>query len=224
MRKEKNLKFYGPFYKSTIFLGRIFTKRYKCLVEKPTEACVYVSRHLNMHGPFTLVKSLNFHTHLFVLNVFFDRKESYKQFSEYTFSKRAGMSKGWSKFCALCASSYVSSLIKSSKAIPVYRNNAGAYATLKIAFNYLKKGETVTLFPDIDYTADKNKESEIYKGFIFLEKMYYKATNKHLKFIPILIDDDKRVIYEKSAIMFDDTSDFHSQMEEIATKIKQSLY
>ena len=56
------------------------------------------------------------------------------------------------------------------------------------------KGESLIVYPDIDYTGNYNKPSDIYDGFLYLGELYYKKTGTLLQFVPLLIDDKTRQI------------------------------
>ena len=51
--------------------------------------------------------------------------------------------------------------------------------------NYLASGESLIVYPDVNYTFDADQSSEIYSGFLFLAKLYKQRMNKDLRFIPI---------------------------------------
>ena len=60
--------------------------------------CVYITRHLNDYGPLAVYLYCPFEFHLWVYHVFTEKETCYKQFSEYTFSKRHGMPQGFPTF------------------------------------------------------------------------------------------------------------------------------
>ena len=92
--------------------------------------------------------------------------------------------------------------------------------TLRRAIECLNRGESVIVFPDKDYTAEYDSESEIYDGFLLLGKLYKRETGKSLRFVPIYIDDRKRMITEFRHITVDD---FREKREEAYNYIKASI-
>ena len=185
------------------------------------DGSAYICRHLNMHGCYTTVSSLTFDVHIFAFHMFFKFKDAYKQYSEITYAKN-GKTTAFAKIKAFFSALYVPKLLNSAKAIPVYRNSMRSTLTIKEASKCLRKKESVLLFPDIDYKASQEVESEIYKGFLLLEKNYYKTNGKHLKFIPLYIDDNERKVYEYPPITFDD-GDMKEQLDAVAEKIRLAL-
>ena len=55
-----------------------------------------------------------------------------------------------------------------------------------------------------------------------MEKLYYKKFNRHLKFVPLVIDDESKTIVEKTPIRFRN-GDFKSQMDEVKDKIMVAI-
>ena len=203
--KEKSpRKFFTPFAGFVLPLLRRFSKKYRCNVLPYDEPVVYVARHLNTHGPFTTIKWLNFDVHPMVLNCFFRQKDCYRQFNDFTFSVRQNKKKRRFGLKAFVSSIFVSKSIRALKAVPVYRNGKESVKTFKKAMECLQKGESLIVYPDIEYTASSDKISDIYDGFLYLGQLYYKRTGKELRFVPIYINDEKRSINEKSAVIVND--------------------
>lgn len=192
--------FYGRFARFGRWLLRTFSPRYEACTSEHSDPVVYVCRHLNMHGPFTTLKWLPKHVHPMILHVYFDREETVKHMTGYTFSARYG--KKPKRFCLPAhVMGWVSPpMMKSLQGIPVYRNGMQSISTLKCGLKYLLKGESLIVYPDIDYTGNYEKPSEIYDGFLMLGDMYYKKTGKAVKFVPLVIDDEQRQITEAAPV------------------------
>lgn len=216
MKKKKN-KFYGNFFKFVRAGANMFAPKckYKNSPKEYDKPVVYVSRHLNMHGPLTVARSFKKDLHFMVLHNFFTKEEAYSHFLNVTFKEKKNK-----KFLAKLAGIFVPKIMNSAKFIPVFRgDDKRAFGTLKNALNFLMCGESVAVFPDKNYKAKKDEQSDIYSGFLFLEKLYYKKTKKHLMFVPLVLDDEKRLIVEKEPISFDDKLPFEEQKDRIKEKI-----
>lgn len=220
--RRTKTKFYGPFARFGRILMNIFmSPRYASNVSVPETGVVYVCRHLNMKGPLVLTKNLGFDTHMLVFNAFFSFKTAYKHYSTITYVKNGKPClKG--KIKAFFAAIFVPKIMKSTIAIPVHRGNSRSITTLKNMTKYLLEGESVCVFPDIDYKANEGTESDIYGGFLIAEKMYFKRTGRHVAFIPLYLDENNNVICEREAIYFAD-GDFASQQPIVAEKIKNAI-
>ena len=190
------------------------------------EPVVYVCRHLNLHGPVTVCKNFDFDVHLMVLNNFFTFKKCFRQYSTYTFTARynkKGIKAAFGKVCAFFAAMAVAPLVRSAKSIEVWRGGNDSLITFRKTNEYLMKGENVMLFPDKEYTNSSDEKSEIYSGFLFIDKVYHKNTGKHLRFAVINVDDAKREICEIGSVSFNDDSAFKDQLPEVSEKIRYML-
>ncbi len=219
-----NVKFCGFFYNIIKTIVWLFTKKYKFNVGKPEdEPNFYVCRHKNMKGVISVMKSSNFDMHPFILHVFSTYKSAFSHFYTYTFTKRFKLNKILSFPLSIICSFFMVLLFKSAKAIPTYRNSAKAIITLKECCNRLLNGESVIVFPDVDYTSTDDLVGEIYQGFLSVEKIYYKKTRKHVSFVPLTVDAKNRVVSEKVSVKFNGTLPFQDEKETVLLKLKQSI-
>lgn len=201
--KKSGAKIYGLFARFVLKIGRLFSKEYRCNVLPYKEPVVYVCRHLDMHGPYTTLKWLHFNVHPMIFSKFFTQKECYNQYKNYTFSVRQNKQKPKASFKAFVSSIAVVKLVKSLKAVPVFREPFQTIKTFRKAMEFLNKNESLIVYPDIEYTAGANQKSDIYDGFLFLGELYFKKTGKHLKFIPIYINEKTMSINECDPIVVD---------------------
>lgn len=223
--EHNRLHFWGPFFRFSRRIVNMFKPKYRSFVypdeKKP---CIYVSRHLNLHGPFKIAQSFEFSVHMFVLNYFVNFKKCYKQYSTYTFTARHGKKIGlWAKIKSFFAALYVVPLVRSTRPVCVYRGGSDSLATFRQSMAYLEKGENLMVFPDIDYTADENKASDIYSGFLFLDKLYFKKFGEHITFVAISVNDTKRTIEELGRVSFVGDESFEDEMPKVAEKLKELL-
>ena len=90
------------------------------------------------------------------------------------------------------------------------------------AMEYLERGESLAVFPDIDYTANEDVPSEIYTGFLYLEKMYYRKHRRHLSFVAVSVDKSTKSIVELGRVRFGE-GDFKEELPLVAEKIRSLL-
>ena len=220
-RENYTNQFYGPYVTFVRWLLKMLTKGYRSSVVPPEEPVVYVCRHLQMHGPITTLVRINFHIHPMVLGLFFDRRECYRQYTQVTFKGHDDKKKKKHRPWVYLASCLVPPLMNSIKAIPVYRGATGnSLQTLRSSLSYLKKGESVIVYPDIDYTAGYKTESELYDGFLLLGQMYKRACGKSLKFVPLYIDEENKMITEDTPITVDN---FREERDKAYSYIKSAI-
>ncbi len=199
---ESQACFYGKLARAARITLCGLSARYTCDFEAEN-GVVYVCRHLNMHGPYTTIKWLPVDVHPMILSVYFSRDEAYRHMKNYTFSARWGRKPKEKSLLARCAGSLVYNVVASLRAVPVYRNTGSSIKTLREGLKYLKKGESLIVYPDVEYTAKYGAESEIYPGFLYLGEMYRRQTGKSLRFVPLYIDDRHRRIIAGEAVVAD---------------------
>jgi len=203
--KHESTTFYGPLGSFALFCARKTSKRYTSFViPYNDEPVVYVCKNLHMHGPFTMLKWIGFDIHHMTLSVFFNYKEAYNQYANFTFTEKVGKKKKKFNLKASISAWFVPKLVKSMRAIPTYRGGNNALSTFKCALEHLKNGEAVSVCPDMEYTSGYDKVSDIYNGFLLLSRLYKKETGKDLKFIPIIIDDERKRITQGEPIIVED--------------------
>ena len=219
--KENGNRFYGPFISLARGTAGMFMTKYKSLVLAPEEPTVYVCRHLNMHGPITSIIKLGFHVHPMVLSCFLDKEQCYRQYAEFTFTEKRGKRTKRHNWKAYAASRVVPSVMRSLGAIPVYRGaGANSLHTMRESIACLKKHESVIVYPDIDYTAGYETESELYEGFLLLGQLYKRNTGKSLRFVPLYIDEKEGMIRECHPVTVDD---FKAEHERAYAYIKAAI-
>ncbi|MBQ8535932.1 MAG: hypothetical protein IJ461_00805 [Clostridia bacterium] len=220
MAKTAGPRVYGPFVRSIRWVARLIQPRYTCDAVPQGEPVVYVCRHLKMRGTYALVKWLGQEAHPMSLAIFFNRQTAYKHFREYTFSARQGKSPKKRSLAAWVTALVTVWLEKSMKAIPVHRDSQ-AIKTMREALKWLQQGESVMVWPDVDYAAEYDKAPcKIYTGFLSLGEMYLKRTGKELKFVPLYIDDQNRNIVVREPVV---VNRFKEEAEEAALVLAKRI-
>lgn len=217
--EDKTLRFFGKYYRFFKKTVNLFTKKYKFLVMPPKTPTVYVCRHKNLKGVVKVMKSANFDMHPFMLHVFKDFKSAFNQFYGYTFTKRYKLPKFIAVLPAFFSAFFTFILFRSAKAIPTYRKNTKAFITIKSASEFLLKGESVIVFPDVDYTSEDDGVLDIYSGFLTVEKIYHKKCGKHLPFVPLTIDEKSLTVKEFSPLYFNYCKPFEEERLRITNAI-----
>lgn len=156
--------------------------------------------------------------HPFILHVFCQKETAIQQYREYTFSVRAGRKPHKHDPLAWLAGWLTSKLVCSLQAVPVYRDHQ-SIKTIRIGLEYLLRGESLIIWPDIHYTNGYDAPCTIYSGFLLLGELYERKTGQQLKFVPLYIDDHNRQILAHPAVS---VSSFQQDQAE-ATALLQRL-
>lgn len=223
--KPMSKSFYGPLFTTCQKIARVIFPKFTIENKKrpATEPVVYVSHHQNLFGPFMTLLWYPEHIHCWMLHVFLDRKTCYDHYMNYTFTRRFGWPKFIARPVAFLIAHFVPRLLQSGKGIPVYRGSRKILATIRESVDKLKDGESIIIFPDIDYTDSSATVKKLYEGFLFLEKYYYQETGNHLAFVPMYVSKRKRKIVVSEPIYFSGDLPFRAERKVIIQKIQERL-
>lgn len=190
------------FYFSRFFV-RLAIGRWTADVPPPAGPTVYVCSHSDLAGPLATLCWLPFAPRAWVFHVFLERESCRRQYRDYTFSRRFGMPGPLAEAAAWAASGFVSALMRSMGAIPVYRGTAHIAATFRETMAALEAGDSILLFPDVDYTDSSAGIGEVYDGFLLIERFWRRASEQPLDFVPLRLDAAARRITRGRAVSFD---------------------
>lgn len=211
-------------FKISRFFVRCFTPHYRvCPTNGAVSPAVYVVHHQNLRGPIVSMAWFNISVHPWVLNVFCDRSTCFRQYYDYTFTKRFGMPKLLAAVIIFPLSFFISGLMQGMQAIPVFRSSKAIIKTFKQSISILIHGQSLLISPDIDYTDTNLNMGEMYNGFLDLERYYMQQTGKHLNFVPLLISKRKHCIYVGDAVCFNTTDDFKQEKVKVYERLKQEF-
>ena len=187
------------------------------------EPAVYVCRHSDNKGPVVSMANLPMPVHPWSYSVWCDAEECYKQCVNYTFSVRYGWGEFRTKLVARLIAKPFSALIRSAGAIPVYRNSLKVRETFKESVEALKRGESLLIFPDVDYTSQGGDAGALYEGFLMLERLYYKEVGSHLPFVPMHISEKEKRLVLGDTISFREGVSFKEDKDRVIQALHDTL-
>lgn len=217
---------YGYNYRTLRGILRFLTPRFEIEpIPNYDGPVVFVSHHQNLKGPFYIHLWLSeyYFVRTWVFSNLYYQEECYHHYVNYTFTERFGWPEWLAKAVALPASYYVSHLMKSGRGIPVYRKSRKIIETFKETAEAIKNGENILIFPDVDYSSDDDEVSEIYQGFLNIEKYYYRSTKRHVTFVPVLAVEDSRKIVNGPPVQFEEGVDFIDQRADKAKELQDTM-
>ena len=213
----------GKLFAFSRFFVRLKIGRWTAEVEPPAGPTVYVCSHGNMAGPLATLCWLPFPVRPWVFHVFTDKKTCYEQFSGYTFSQRFGLPRPLANLLAGIVSGYVSTLMASTGAIPVYRGSIHIGATFKETVAALKAGDSVLIFPDVDYTDDSDSIGAVYDGFLLTDRFWRRASDEPLDFVPLRLDHRTRRITAGPPVRFDRGADQKAELVRVRETLRREI-
>lgn len=210
------------FYFSRFFV-RLKLGRWSCDVPEPERPTVFVCHHGNMVGPLATICWLSFAARPWVLHVFTSRESCRAQYRDYTFSRRFGLPKPLASFLAWAVSGYVSALMASLGAIPVYRGSVKVGATFKETVAALQAGDSVLIFPDVDYTDEGDDVGAVYDGFLRIDRFWSKVSDEPVDFVPLHLDAAGRRITAGAPVRFDRTADRRAEQDRVREALRAGM-
>ncbi|MDR2657039.1 MAG: hypothetical protein LBB86_04345 [Oscillospiraceae bacterium] len=215
--------FQGGFYKALRWLVRIFGPKVKAPPREAfPEPAVFVCHHHNMRGPIATMAWTPVPLHPWALAVFFEPKELARHFGGFTFSQRLGWPRPLASVAARLFSAPVALLMRSMYAVPVYRKSIGSIKTMRLSVEMLLRGESIIVYPDIDYDSDDARLGEMYRGFLLLERFYRERTGQHLPFTPLYYDLRGKSLRLGEPVLFPD-GDMREHMDEMGARIRGAV-
>lgn len=216
---------YGIFYKFIRGILRLSSKKatiqdFRKNKEGPV---VYVSHHQNMVGPISVLKWYPEFVRTWIFSVFMAYETSYHQYVDYTLTERFGWPRSIAKIVAIPLAWFASTLTRSGRGIPVYRQSRDVLQTMNESVEALENGSSILIFPDVDYSDDSQEMKEIYDGFLYIEKYYYRKTKQHVPFVPIVALNESNEIRVGEPIYFTGRLSFFKEKKVVAEEIQHAL-
>jgi hypothetical protein len=158
------------------------------------EPAVFICNHADSSGPISM-------------ELFFPRKfrpwvlsdtTSFKDCIDYVekdfFIDELKMKRPLSRVLAIMIAPLCVSLMRSVGAIPVYRRSARALITFRQSVDSILSGYDIVIFPENKEKKFSEYINDFYCGFVFISKILSMETSINIKFYPVYIDKNKKVI------------------------------
>lgn len=156
----------GRFFRiAAPFLKLVFPLREKPDIAHLPTGAVYLCRHGNNAGPPYTFLYLGGFVRPWVFSAFCEEKACFSHTYHYTFLERCKLPRPIAWIAARASAFFAPKMVRSLRAIAVYRNGAKSMLTLRESIKALLAGESILLFPDVDYTSENGGVGELYKGF-----------------------------------------------------------
>lgn len=211
-------------FRLTRFLYRSFTPTYVVHSSANlTSPAVYIVKHQNTKGPIISIAWFNIPVRLWVLSVFCNQNTCFRQYYDYTFTKRFRIPKVLAAIITFPISFLVSGIMQGMQAIPVFRGSKDIITTFRESILALINEQSLLISPSIDYTDTSPIMGKMYKGFLDLEKYYLRKTGNHLAFIPLYINNSSHCIYVGNTICFSSEEHFKQEKENVYNRLEEEF-
>ncbi len=215
---------YGPYARLVRWCVRLLLGRWDVIREEPAPVpAAFVARHQNLSGPVLSLALLDREVRVWALHVVFTRRDCFRQYYGYTFTRRFR----WPRPLAFCAaglfSLLVPPLLRSLDAIPVYRGSSRIAETLDLSVRALAQGESVLICPDQDYTDTGDRTGALYLGFLHLERRAARVGASPVSFVPLCPDRRTRRLVVGRALRFPGKAPFKAEQAQLARDLSAEL-
>ncbi|MEA4889509.1 MAG: hypothetical protein VB070_08620 [Clostridiaceae bacterium] len=218
------MKFYGVLYRFCRCVIRLVRPTYRVdHQERLIEPAVYLCRHYNTHGVFMTMPWLNMPIHPWSLHVYHDKILCYRQMMDYTLTKRFGWPNWKAGLTARAASSFLPRLMRSARAIPVYRGSMKILHTYHASLAALLNSESLLIFPDRDYTSQERNMGDMYEGFLAIDRLYFRQSGRHIPFVTLYADPQTHILHVGEPILFSGNSRDPGERAVVYQAIKRQL-
>jgi len=222
--RGKAMEFYGRLYRFSRGFVRLFWPVYR--IDRPdllTDPAIYVCRHFNSRGSFQTMPWLKGKIHPWAMYFYCDRELCYNHLMGFTLTRRFGWQQWKARLWAFLVAGFLPRLMQSVRAIPVYRSSMHVLQTYRMSVQALLAGESLLLFADRDYTSEAQAMGEMYDGFLALDRLYMRASGKHIPFITLYADSATKQLKVGDPLIFQSSSPDKTENERIYESIRAQL-
>jgi hypothetical protein len=220
--------YYGIYFLFILLLKRALSARMTVPpAEDFTRPAVYVCHYQDGFGVTNALTFFPIFVHVWVYEALFSAKSCFHNARNITFKERYKLPGFLAVFYAAFIALFTPPLMRSARAIPVYRANSRdrtkMHSTFELSAQALAEGECVLLFADIEYNSDSAQTGQLYSGFTRVDKEYYELTGKHVPFIPVYCSKFRRKLLLGDAVYIESENPTRKERKAVAENIQQQL-
>ena len=186
-------------------------------------AIVYICRHRNAIGPLACLCVLPLGARPWVFAPFMEPKACRDHLASYTFPVTWKRGPVMSRVLASVLGPLFAWLVRSTDAIPVYRNSLKVRETYQQSMKALEEGDRLLIFPDINYAEENGDTGALYEGFVLLEQLWNRKTGGHIQFVPINVSVANRTVTVGRSISFSGARSYREEKDEIVKRIGKTM-
>ncbi|HOO22390.1 MAG TPA: 1-acyl-sn-glycerol-3-phosphate acyltransferase [Clostridia bacterium] len=205
-------------------VGRIlFPKRAVEYEEIPEdETAIYVCNHSGALGPAAMTAWFDRPFRPWSISCLFDKRVAANFIFHDFFFGRSKKHKKFYRFLSKIVAKFLPPLVYRQNPILVHRNSVKILQTFKESVATLKQGKNLVIFPESPIKFSRYI-SELYDGFIDVARLYYAETGKRLKFYPVYIPADKRIIKIGKPIEYNIDTKPAEERKAVANYLKENI-
>ena len=214
----------GRFYRICRHIVRLRFRKFRSMSEAEVSgAVIYICRHRNAIGPVSSLCLLPLGVRPWAFSAFTDSQACRDHLSNYTFPVTWKIPAHLSRLLGTIFGSVFAALVRSTGAIPVYRNSLKVRETFQKTIEALENGDRILIFPDINYAAEDGDTGALYEGFLLLERLWSRKTGDHIQFVPINVSISQKTLTTGKAIAFTGAMPYAEEKDIIVSQLENAL-
>lgn len=186
------------------------------------EVAVYVSNHSGAIGPANMTLFFDRPFRAWSISCLFDKEIAPNYIYHDFFFGRSKKFKSFYRGLSRIIAPMLIPLIERQNPIVVYRGSNKMLNTFRESVKTLKDNQNVVIFGECPekYTENVNR---LYRGFADIGRLYYNDTGKTVKFYPVYIPTQTKVIYVGSPVEYLPQNEKKQERERIASVLEQRI-
>jgi len=214
----------GRFYRVCRRILRLGYRHYRSQSEADNAApVVYICRHRNAIGPIASLCLLPLGVRPWAFSAFMEREACKKHLREYTFPVTWHLSPPLSRLLAAILGPLFAHLVCSTGAVPVYRNSLKVRETFLQTISALEAGDSILIFPDVNYAEKTGETGSLYDGFLLIEQLWNRRTGEHIRFVPLNVSLANRTLTVGRSISFTGSLPYPKEKDVIVRQLEHTL-
>lgn len=220
-----SMSFYGRYFRICRWAVRRILPRVRLEGFPGEEAApvVFVSRHQNYGGMVSVVANIPLPVHVWSLDVLTEKESCRNHYYTYTFSRRYGWPRPLAWLAAYLGGGIIAPLLQSMGVIPVHRGKREIIETFRQSAECIHRGESMLIFPDVEYTDDSPEAGDMYHGFVNLARMVRKQYGETVRFIPLYTSMRTHTIYAGTPVEYDPATPFARERIRIVEALQADM-
>jgi hypothetical protein len=191
----------------------------------PDEPGVFIANHSGSLGPESILSSMPFHLHTWILQQTVDRKRSAEYLRRDFVERELRLKPPFSKVISFLMALIAVPLLKALNTIPVYKSSKQLEnRTFQLTLEILTRKEYVLIFPEDPKPVPNQSINPFQTGFTRLGELYYKRTGKDLVFYPLTFHSGKRKIMVGKPVFYDPKNPFHRERNRLSSIIEKEIH
>jgi len=192
----------------------------------PDEApVVFISNHAAALGPIAITSSLPVRVYPWVIEDMVDFHKAPEYLRKDFIEPQLHISPRFSLMIAILLSKISIPLLRAMDCIPVWQGDA-LHETYHMSIEYLVEGRNLLIFPE-DPKQQMNelyRMTPFYKGFARLGEMYFKRTEKILRFYPLAVHAVERKVRVGAPISYNPYTDALRERDRIKHALESTIH